>query len=192
MYTSAHKRLIPIIALLLCGGLLSLSGCKRVSDHLSEKRKAELAEQLEGTWRLDTSLLEVDEDAVISSTSDSVTANSGQDAEAVNSNMLIGEAFGLSIAFEFEADGGFEMTVGPEHYSGTWAIPQKDGDRYVFVTSFPMADVLQDSEVEGIDPATTKQLVERLHFVDDTTIEIEDDEGNRYRMKKVVSGADGP
>lgn len=181
-----------MIILLLCGGMLTMSGCKRISDHLSEKEKVELAEKLEGTWRLDTSLLEMDENAVISNSQGSPTSNSGQEAGSVNSNMLVGEVFGLSIAFEFEADGGFEMTVGPEDYKGTWSIPQRDGDRYVFVTSFPMADVLKDSEVEGIDPATTKQLVERLHFVDDTTIEIEDDEGNRYRMKKVVSGADGP
>jgi hypothetical protein len=192
--------LFLVLTVTLVGVVAATSGCKRLSDRMSEEEKEEVAETLAGTWNIDTSSMELSEDASIKVDPDRVrpggtrtlSADAGalrppaseEEAAQVNSNLVVGQMMGYGITFVFGKEGDFEMQIGPETYEGTWEIPQQDGDSYVFVTRFPMSGILGDEEFEGIDKSATKQLVERLYIIDDTTIEIEDDQGNRYRMTK--------
>jgi hypothetical protein len=195
-----HSVLLVVLTVSLVGTVIATSGCKRLSNRMSEEEKQEVAETLAGTWTIDTNSMELSEDASIkvnpNRTEEGGTRTlraepgslkppaSEEEAARVNSNLVVGQMMGYEITFVFGQEGDFEMRIGPETYEGTWEIPQQDGDSYVFVTRFPMSGILGDDEVEGIDKSATKQLVERLYIIDDTTIEIEDDQGNRYRMTK--------
>lgn len=187
MFSSNTTRIHRLLLGFVCVLLMTV-GCDRLSNRLSDKERQELNETLVGTWEIDTSSLSLSENAPVEITDKGPPSDPSGDApsdrEQVSSNMALAELFGLHIQFDFSKNGDFAMTIGEESYEGTWEIPQKDGERYVFVTKFPMKGILKGRKAEGISEESSKKLVERLHIIDKSTIEIEDDAGNRYRMKK--------